>query len=165
MVGDRRQRRREPDTGGEAEVERPDDQRDHRVDLDLDDEQDNDGDGDGGVQHGSIDVSPIVIGLAIASGAMFALQVNSNSFWMYKSLLGLSTRGTFKTLTMVTSVASVVSLPMVMAVALIAQGGPTAGCVQAATAVSQDVGRRRPRLDQPAPPVDGRGTGSAAGTA
>ncbi|ADB75475.1 GntP family permease [Geodermatophilus obscurus] len=69
---------------------------------------------------GSINVAPIVIGLAIASGAMFALQVNSNFFWMYKSLLGLSTQGTFKTLTMVTSVASVVSLPMVMAVALIA---------------------------------------------
>lgn len=69
---------------------------------------------------GSINVAPIVIGLAIASGAMFALQVNSNFFWMYKSLLGLSTQGTLKTLTMVTSVASVVSLPMVMAVALIA---------------------------------------------
>ena len=68
----------------------------------------------------SIDVSPVVIGLAIASGAMFALQVNSNFFWMYKSLLGLSTQGTFKTLTVVTSIASVVSLPMVMAVALIA---------------------------------------------
>ena len=69
---------------------------------------------------GSIEVPPIVIGLAIASGAMFALQVNSNFFWMFKSLLGLSTQGTFKTLTMVTSIASVVSLPMVMAVALIA---------------------------------------------
>ncbi len=68
----------------------------------------------------SIDVPPVVIGLAIASGAMFALQVNSNFFWMYKSLLGLSTQGTFKTLTVVTSTASVVSLPMVMAVALIA---------------------------------------------
>jgi GntP family gluconate:H+ symporter len=68
----------------------------------------------------SINVSPVVIGLAIASGAMFALQVNSNFFWMYKSLLGLSTQGTFKTLTVVTSVASLVSLPMVMAVALVA---------------------------------------------
>lgn len=68
----------------------------------------------------SIDVPPVVIGLAIASGAMFALQVNSNFFWMYKSLLGLSTQGTFKTLTVVTSTASLVSLPMVMAVALIA---------------------------------------------
>jgi GntP family gluconate:H+ symporter len=51
---------------------------------------------------------------------MFALQVNSNFFWMFKSLLGLSTQRTLKTLTMVTSIASVVSLPMVMAVALIA---------------------------------------------
>jgi gluconate:H+ symporter, GntP family len=69
---------------------------------------------------GSIDVAPIVIGLAIASGSMFALQVNSNFFWMFKALLGLSTQGTFKTLTTVTSIASVVSLPMVMAVALFA---------------------------------------------
>lgn len=45
---------------------------------------------------------------------MFALQVNSNFFWMFKSRLGLSTRGTLKTLTLVTSVASVVSLPLVM---------------------------------------------------
>ena len=36
----------------------------------------------------SLDVSPVVIGLAIASGAMFALQVNSNFFWMFKALLG-----------------------------------------------------------------------------
>lgn len=68
----------------------------------------------------SLTVSPIVIGLAIASGAMFALQVNSNFFWMFKSLLGLSTKGTLKTLTLVTSVASVVSLPMVMLAALVA---------------------------------------------
>ena len=65
-------------------------------------------------------VSPIVIGLAIASGAMFALQVNSNFFWMFKALLGLSTKGTLKTLTMATSVASVVSLPMVVVVSLFA---------------------------------------------
>ena len=68
----------------------------------------------------SLAVSPIVIGLAIASGAMFALQVNSNFFWMFKSLLGLSTKGTLKTLTLVTSVASVVSLPLVMVAALVA---------------------------------------------
>ena len=68
----------------------------------------------------SLTVSPIVIGLTIASGAMFALQVNSNFFWMFKSLLGLSTKGTLKTLTLVTSVASVVSLPMVMLAALVA---------------------------------------------
>jgi gluconate:H+ symporter, GntP family len=66
----------------------------------------------------SLTVSPIAVGLAIASGAMFALQVNSNFFWMFKSLLGLSTKGALKTLTLVTSVASVVSLPLVLVAAL-----------------------------------------------
>ena len=51
---------------------------------------------------------------------MFALQVNSNFFWMFKALLGLSTKGTLKTLTVATSVASVVSLPMVLVVSLFA---------------------------------------------
>ena len=67
----------------------------------------------------SISVSPVAVGLAIASGALFALQVNSNFFWMFKALLGLSTKGTLKTLTMVTSISSMISLPMVIAVALI----------------------------------------------
>ena len=68
----------------------------------------------------SLSVAPVVIGLAIASGAMFALQVNSNFFWMFKALLGLSTKGTLKTLTVATSVASIVSLPMVLVVSLFA---------------------------------------------
>ncbi|APX32235.1 gluconate transporter [Brachybacterium sp. P6-10-X1] len=69
---------------------------------------------------GSIDVSPIAIGLAVASGAMFALQVNSNFFWMFKSLVGLSTQGTLKTLTLVTALGSLISLPLVMLVGLLA---------------------------------------------
>lgn len=68
---------------------------------------------------GSIDVAPIAVGLAIASGSMFALTVNSNFFWMFKSLLGLTTRGALKSMTMVTSIASVVSLPLVIGVALV----------------------------------------------
>jgi len=68
----------------------------------------------------SISVSPVAVGLAIASGALFALQVNSNFFWMFKALLGLSTKGTLKTLTMVTTVSSLISLPIVIVVALIA---------------------------------------------
>lgn len=59
-------------------------------------------------------VSPVVIGFAIASGALFAVQVNSNFFWMFKGLLGLSTKGALKTLTVVTSIASVLSLPLVI---------------------------------------------------
>ena len=53
-------------------------------------------------------ISPVVIGFAIASGALFAVQVNSNFFWMFKGLLGLSTKGALKTLTTVTCLASVV---------------------------------------------------------
>lgn len=68
----------------------------------------------------SIDVAPLAIGLAIASGSMFALTVNSNFFWMFKSLLGLTTRGALKTMTVVTSLASLVSLPLVVGVALVA---------------------------------------------
>ncbi|GAB3990866.1 GntP family permease [Nocardioides marmoraquaticus] len=68
---------------------------------------------------GSIDVAPIAIGLAIASGAMFALTVNSNFFWMFKSLLGLTTKGALKTMTTVTSIASLVSLPPVILVAFV----------------------------------------------
>ncbi len=69
---------------------------------------------------GQLPISPIVLGLAIASGALFALQVNSNFFWMFKSLLGLSTQGSLKTMTTVTSMASVISLPLVLLASLIA---------------------------------------------
>lgn len=68
----------------------------------------------------STGVEPVVVGLAIASGAMFALHVNSNFFWMFKSLLGLSTKGALKTLTLATSLGAVVSLPMVLVVSLVA---------------------------------------------
>jgi len=67
----------------------------------------------------SISVAPIAIGLAIASGSVFALQVNSNFFWMFKQLLGLSTTGTLKTLTVVTSLGSLISLPAVVLIALV----------------------------------------------
>ncbi|WP_191565109.1 GntP family permease [Janibacter melonis] len=67
----------------------------------------------------STGVDPVVIALAIASGAMFALHVNSNFFWMFKSLLGLSTKGALKTLTMATSLGAVVSLPVVLVLGLV----------------------------------------------
>ena len=70
---------------------------------------------------GSINVPPVIIGLAIASGSLFALQVNSNFFWMFKSLLGLSTQGSLKTMTTVTSIASLVSLPLVAVASLVAR--------------------------------------------
>ena len=61
-----------------------------------------------------IAVSPVIIGFAIASGSLFAVQVNSNFFWMFKGLMGLSTKGALKTLTMVTSMASLASLALVL---------------------------------------------------
>ena len=69
---------------------------------------------------GSLGIDPVVIALSIASGAMFALHVNSNFFWMFSTLLDLSTKGSLKTLTMATSLGAVVSLPLVLVASLVA---------------------------------------------
>ncbi|TCI99689.1 SLC13 family permease [Aeromicrobium sp. IC_218] len=63
---------------------------------------------------GSLDVAPVVVGLAIGAGALFALQVNSNFFWMFQSLLGITTSGALKALTLVTAMASVIALPIII---------------------------------------------------
>ena len=68
---------------------------------------------------GSLGVDPVVIALAIASGAMFALHVNSNFFWMFSTLLDLTTKGTLKTLTLATSLGALVSLPLVLVASLV----------------------------------------------
>ena len=68
---------------------------------------------------GSLGVDPVVIALSIASGAMFALHVNSNFFWMFTTLLDLSTKGSLKTLTMATSLGALVSLPLVLVASLV----------------------------------------------
>ncbi len=53
------------------------------------------------------------------SGALFALQINSNFFWMFQTLLGVSTQGALKALTLVTAMASVVSLLLILALYLV----------------------------------------------
>ncbi|MGJ7906065.1 GntP family permease [Actinopolyspora sp. H202] len=63
---------------------------------------------------GSTDIAPLLIALAAGSGALFAVHVNSNFFWMFQRLFGLTTRGTLKTCTLVTTLASVVSLGFVL---------------------------------------------------
>ncbi|WP_420175218.1 GntP family permease [Luteococcus sp. OSA5] len=68
---------------------------------------------------GQMDVNPVAVGLGIASGSLFALHVNSNFFWMFKALLGLSTQGSLKTMTTVTTIGSLISLPMVIALGLV----------------------------------------------
>lgn len=60
-----------------------------------------------------LDVNPIIIGLAIGSGALFALQVNSNFFWMFQTMMQVTTKGALKALTFVTALASVISLLIV----------------------------------------------------
>ncbi|MBK1787741.1 GntP family permease [Prauserella cavernicola] len=68
---------------------------------------------------GGLDIPAEVLGLAIGSGALFALHVNSNFFWMFQTLLGVTTRGALKALTFVTALASVVSLVIVAAVSVV----------------------------------------------
>jgi gluconate:H+ symporter, GntP family len=59
-----------------------------------------------------------LIALAIGSGALFAIQVNSNGFWMWQTLLSMTTRGTLKTVTVPTMLISVVSLGMILIIDL-----------------------------------------------
>ena len=68
---------------------------------------------------GGLEIPAVVIGLAIGSGALFALRVNSNFFWMFQTLLGISTQGALKALTLVTALASVVSLVLILALSLV----------------------------------------------
>lgn len=67
----------------------------------------------------SLSVPAPIIGLAIGAGSLFALHVNSNFFWMFQTLLGVSTRGTLKALTFVTALASAISLPMIIALSFV----------------------------------------------
>lgn len=68
---------------------------------------------------GSIDVPTVLVALAAASGALFGIHLNSNFFWIFQPLLGLSTQGTLKTLTLPMSIASVISLGLIMAASLV----------------------------------------------
>ena len=68
---------------------------------------------------GELDAPASIIGLAIGAGALFALQVNSNFFWMFQTLLGVSTSGALKALTFVTALASVVALPLIAALSFV----------------------------------------------
>ncbi|KAA3511417.1 GntP family permease [Agrobacterium rosae] len=59
-------------------------------------------------------ISPVYIALAAGSGALFLVHVTSNSFWLMSTLMGLTVRGTLKTLTLAVSIASLVSLPIIL---------------------------------------------------
>lgn len=68
---------------------------------------------------GALGVQPVLIALAACSGALFVPHVSSNFFWMFQTLLGFTTRGTFKTHSVAMTLSSVVSLPLVLALDLI----------------------------------------------
>lgn len=65
-----------------------------------------------------IGLDPVLIALAAGAGSMFLVHVTSNTFWLLQSLLGQTTRGAFKTVSVGVSVASVVALGFTMVLAL-----------------------------------------------
>lgn len=65
-----------------------------------------------------IGLDPVLIALAAGAGSMFLVHVTSNTFWLLQSLLGQTTRGAFKTVTIGISVASVVALGLTLLLAL-----------------------------------------------
>lgn len=69
---------------------------------------------------GDLGAPGILIALAAAGGASFGGQVTDNSFWMFKTLIGLSTRGTFQVYTLAQSLFSVVSLALVLVIGIFA---------------------------------------------
>ncbi|WP_396910567.1 hypothetical protein [Mycolicibacterium sp.] len=67
---------------------------------------------------GSLGVPVVLVALAAGSGALFLPHVSSNFFWMFQSLLGFTTRGTFKTHSGAMTLASVISLPIILALSV-----------------------------------------------
>ncbi|MBQ0862698.1 GntP family permease [Streptomyces smyrnaeus] len=68
----------------------------------------------------SLDVQPVLVALAAGAGSLFAIHATSNTFWMLQALLGQTTRGALKTVTMSVSAASVIALGLIQAVSLMA---------------------------------------------
>ncbi len=69
---------------------------------------------------GNLDAPLVLVALAAGSGALFLPHVSSNFFWMFQSLLGLSTRGAIKAHSIPMTLASVISLPLILLVSLFA---------------------------------------------
>lgn len=60
-----------------------------------------------------------LVALAIGAGALFAVHINSNGFWLIRSLLDVTTSGSLKINTLVSSIASVVALGLVLVLATV----------------------------------------------
>ena len=61
-----------------------------------------------------IGLDPVLIALAAGAGSLFCVHVTSNTFWLLQSLLGQSTRGALKTVSVGVSVASVVAILLIL---------------------------------------------------
>ncbi|GAA1489762.1 GntP family permease [Brachybacterium sacelli] len=59
---------------------------------------------------GSIEAAPLLILLAAGSGAAFGGHVTDNTFWIFKQMLGFTTKGTFKIYTLAQATFAVVGL-------------------------------------------------------
>lgn len=62
----------------------------------------------------TLHVAPVWIALAAGSGSLFLIHVTSNTFWMMGSLMGMTLSGTLKTFSLAVSMASVVSLALIL---------------------------------------------------
>ncbi|SNT41038.1 H+/gluconate symporter [Rhodococcoides kyotonense] len=61
----------------------------------------------------------MLLALAALAGALFGGLPNANGFWLFKSVYGLSVRGTLKTYTLGPSICSVVSLALILVVSAV----------------------------------------------
>ena len=68
----------------------------------------------------SLGLNPVLIWLAAASGAAFGGHVTDNTFWIFKTLLGLSVRGSFQVYTVAQSLLSFVGLGAVLVLGIFA---------------------------------------------
>ena len=67
----------------------------------------------------SMGLDPVLIALAAGTGSLFAVHVTSNTFWLLQSLMGQTTRGALKTVTVGVSIASVVGISLLMPLSLL----------------------------------------------
>src|ERR1700754_1530546 len=63
----------------------------------------------------TLNVPPVLIALAAGSGSLFLVHVTSNTFWLMQTTMGMTLRGTLKTLSLSVSMASLISLALILA--------------------------------------------------
>lgn len=67
----------------------------------------------------SLGLDPVLVALAAGAGSLFMVHLTSNTFWLLRSLMGQTTRGTLKTCSVGVSIASVVAMGPILALSLV----------------------------------------------